>query len=223
MNDDDMASGRARQFASSPCMMHELDESEAATGASNAGDDVAGWRRAERKRQIQQRQALDAELRQRYAAAIARHLEDAIGDVAGLIVSCYWPMRAEPDLRPFMDRVAKSGGRCALPVVTEGNRALTFRTWHSGERLERGFWNILVPAGGDDVVPDIVIAPVVAFDRARFRLGYGGGYFDRTLCELTGSRRVFGIGYSMAAIATIYPQPHDIPMDAIVTESGVNS
>lgn len=204
--------------ASSPCMMHEFDDRAA---GSDASDDVASWRAAERKRQLERRLALSVDLRQRHAAAIAGNLEEAIGDVTGLTVSCYWPVRAEPDLRPFMDRVTRSGGRCALPVVVTRGQPLVFRSWESGEPLERGFWNIPVPAGGHDVVPDVVIAPVVAFDTACFRLGYGGGYFDRTLAEMAENRRVFGIGYSMAEVATIYPQPHDIPMDAVVTEAGV--
>lgn len=218
MNDDEVESGRSSKLASSPCMMAEFDES---APASDAASDVASWRRAERKRQLERRLALDTDLRHRYAATIGRNLEEAIGGVAGLTISCYWPVRAEPDLRPFMDRVTQSGGRCALPMVTESGRPLVFRSWERGERLERGLWNIPVPAGGCDVVPDVVIAPVVAFDTACFRLGYGGGYFDRTLTEFTENRRVFGVGYAMAEVATIFPQLHDIPMDAVVTESGI--
>jgi 5,10-methenyltetrahydrofolate synthetase len=66
----------------------------------------------------------------------------------------------------------------------------------------------------------VVVAPVVAFDRACYRLGYGGGYFDRTLATMAAKPRVFGVGYALAAVATIYPQPHDIPLDAIVTQTG---
>jgi 5,10-methenyltetrahydrofolate synthetase len=123
-------------------------------------------------------------------------------------------------MRDLIGRIVHAGGRCALPVVIERNRPLIFRTWAGGEPLERGFWNIPVPVKGVEVVPNVVIAPLVAFDRGGYRLGYGGGYFDRTLAEMTTERRVVGVGYSMSAIETIYPQPHDIPMDAIVTEVG---
>lgn len=217
MSDDEPKSGRLGYFASSPCMMHEFDQT---APASDGASDVASWRRAERRRHLRQRRQLDADLRMRYSATIGSNLEKAIGDFAGLTVSCYWPIRAEPDLRPFMDRVVQLGGTCALPVVIERGRPLVFRCWQRGERLERGFWNIPVPASGDTLIPDVVIAPVVAFDAAHFRLGYGGGYFDRTLAEITRDRRIFGVGYSTAEIVTIFPQPHDIPMDAIVTESG---
>jgi 5,10-methenyltetrahydrofolate synthetase len=86
--------------------------------------------------------------------------------------------------------------------------------------LERGIWNIPVPAKGDEVIPTVTIAPLVGFDAACFRLGYGGGYFDRTLASLESRPTVIGVGYAFAAIATIRPQRHDIPMDWIVTGDG---
>jgi 5-formyltetrahydrofolate cyclo-ligase len=84
-------------------------------------------------------------------------------------------------------------------------------------------WNIPVPAEGEGIVPDVVIAPIVGFDRACYRLGYGGGFFDRTLAALPVRPRVFGVGYAYAEMETILPQSHDIAMDAIVTERGARS
>lgn len=78
-----------------------------------------------------------------------------------------------------------------------------------------------MPAAGEEMVPEIVIAPVVGFDSDCFRLGYGGGFYDRTLAALPRKPRLFGVGYAQAAISTIYPQPHDIPMGMVVTEDGV--
>jgi 5,10-methenyltetrahydrofolate synthetase len=95
---------------------------------------------------------------------------------------------------------------------------LIFRTWTPSEPLERGIGGIPVPTGGDTVVPDILLAPVVGFDSACFRLGYGGGYFDRTLAAVRCRPRVFGVGYACLRIPTIHPQPHDVPMDVVVTE-----
>jgi 5,10-methenyltetrahydrofolate synthetase len=213
MNSNNDEHDDVRGLASSPCMLHEFE-------ATDESSDVAGWRRAERKRQLAERLALDVQLRKDHAVRIAAHLEDAIGDIADITVSFYWPIRGEPDLRELIDRIARRGGRCALPVVSERNQPLIFRTWARGERLERGFWNIPVPMDGVSVIPDVIIVPLVAFDRSGYRLGYGGGYFDRTLAAISAHRRVIGVGYSMAAIDTIYPQPHDIPMDVIVTESG---
>ena len=87
--------------------------------------------------------------------------------------------------------------------------------------MERGVWNIPVPAHGPDIVPDIVMSPLVGWDRGGYRLGYGGGYFDRTLAALTPRPLTIGIGLDAARIATIFPQPHDIAMQVIVTETGM--
>ena len=176
------------------------------------------WRKKERERLIAQRLAVSPEQRREHAERIAARLDDLLHPIAGRTVSTYWPLHGEPDLRPWMDHVIARGGRCALPVVITKNAPLVFRAWTPGSKMERGFWNIPVPAEGADLVPDIIIAPVVGFDLECYRLGYGGGYFDRTLATLKTPRRVIGIGYSSARIATIHPQPHDIPMDAIITD-----
>jgi 5,10-methenyltetrahydrofolate synthetase len=213
-------------FASPPCLMHEVDP--AYMGLADAADprqhkDVMRWRKTERERLIAERLAISANQRQVMAEVIAQHVEAAIGDARGLTVSCYWPFRGEPDLRGLMERIASLGAQCALPVVVERARPLIFRAWSPGEPLEKGIWNIPVPSAGAEVVPDIVIAPVVGFDRGHYRLGYGGGYYDRTLAAMTHGPRFLGVGYARAAISTIYPQPHDIPMDLIVTENGIFS
>lgn len=219
-NDD----GRQASYASPPCYMHEIDP--AYMGLSGLGDpqqqaDVKRWRKAERERLIADRLAVDAATRKRHGDAIAAGLDLAIGDVSGLTVSTYWPFRGEPDLRSWMALVDRRGGRCALPVVVERGHPLVFRAWAHGDPLERGVWNIPVPANGPEILPDVVIAPVVGFDAENYRLGYGGGFFDRTLAAMERRPRVIGVGYARAAIPTIFPQWHDIPMDMIVTESGV--
>jgi 5,10-methenyltetrahydrofolate synthetase len=178
---------------------------------------VKFWRKDERERLIAERLAMSPDLRREHADRIAARLDELIHPLAGRTVSAYWPLHGEPDLRPWMERVIARGGACALPVVVVKNSALIFRAWTPGAKMERGFWNIPVPAEGPALVPDIIIAPVVGFDSECYRLGYGGGYFDRTLATLRGPRLVIGIGYSSARIATIHPQPHDIPMTAIVT------
>jgi len=184
--------------------------------------EVMAWRKSERERLIAARLAAGAEQREAWSAAIAESLLRIIGPIDGRIVSAYWPFRGEPDLRPFMRRVTELGGTCALPVVIEKAMPLAFRSWAEGQPLARGVWNIPVPAGGAPVVPDVAIAPVVGFDRQCYRLGYGGGFFDRTLAALTPRPRVFGVGYELQALETIHPLDHDIPMLAIVTEQGVH-
>lgn len=184
-----------------------------------ARTEVMLWRKAERERLIAARLATGVDQRASWSAAIASRLVSVLGDVEGLVVSAYWPFRGEPDLRPFMSSLAARGGACALPVVVDKGRPLVFRRWQEGEPLARGVWNIPVPAQGPEVVPDIAIAPVVGFDAQCYRLGYGGGFFDRTLAALGPGLRVLGVGYEMQALATIHPLEHDIPMQAIVTEA----
>lgn len=195
-------------------------ESEPAPAGMERAD-IMAWRKSERARLIESRLAATAAEREVWSAAIAAALEAIAGDVRDRIVSLYWPFRGEPDLRPWMHRIERQGGVCALPVVIEKGRPLVFRVWREGEPLARGVWNIPVPATGPEVVPDIVIAPVVGFDPDNYRLGYGGGFFDRTLAALPAKPPVIGVGYALQAIATIHPLAHDIPMDAIVTEKGV--
>jgi 5-formyltetrahydrofolate cyclo-ligase len=216
--DDD----RPRPYASSPCSLHEVDPAYAGAERDDpqARADVMRWRKAERKRLIDERFEIESSQRRAFGRRMAAALEELLGDVRGLTVSAYWPFRGEPDLRTLLERIRGNGARTALPVVAQKRHPLVFRSWTPGERLERGVWNIPVPAGGEEVVPDVVIAAVVGFDRSCYRLGYGGGYYDRTLASLPRRPRVFGVGYARAAIPTIYPQWHDIPMDRIITEEG---
>jgi 5,10-methenyltetrahydrofolate synthetase len=183
--------------------------------------DIMAWRKTERRRLIEQRLAIDADQRRRHAGEIMARLSDFIGDLSGRSVSAYWPFRGEPDLRPWMASLAERGGSAALPIVIQKNAPLVFRTWKKGSKLVLGIWNIPMPADGPEVVPDIVIAPVVGFDAACYRLGYGGGFFDRTLAAMSPRPTIIGVGYAQAAITTIHPLPHDVPMDVIVTERGI--
>lgn len=184
--------------------------------------EIMAWRKMEREHLIAARLATSAAERAGWSASIAANLDRMIGDVNGRIVSVYWPFRGEPDLRPWMKALTARGGLCALPIVIEKNHPLQFRCWKEGEPLERGVWNIPVPAEGPNVSPDVTIAPVVGFDARCYRLGYGGGFFDRTLASLPRRPRVIGVGYELQAISTIHPLPHDIAMDVIVTERGIH-
>ncbi len=222
MTEDRNSSG---SYASPPCFLHELDPSQGGLPAEPDAEqtrDVARWRKAERLRLLDARAALPVATRQNAALAIAAHLDEVIGEVAGKVISAYWPIKSELDLRPWLLSLAARGAVPALPLVVEKAAPLRFRAWGPGVRMERGIWNIHVPAEGDWLTPDILIAPVVGHDAACYRLGYGGGYFDRTLAAAGPLARAYGIGLAASRIATIFPQPHDIPMRAIVTENGVS-
>ena len=207
-------------YASPPCFLHELDpDYRPSASDAVAWADVARWRKAERARLIEARLAIPADVRAEMAQKIAAGLDAAIGDLSGRLVSLYWPFRGEPDMRPWMASVIARGGAVALPLVVEKAQPLIFRAYRPGDRLEKGVWNIPIPAEGDPVLPDVVIAPLVGVDPQNYRLGYGGGFFDRTLAAMPRKPMVIGIGYEMQRIPTIYPQTHDIPMDRIVTET----
>jgi 5-formyltetrahydrofolate cyclo-ligase len=204
-------------YSSPPSFMHEIDPDFRAIPSDWA--EVRRWRKAERERLIAARLAISAEARAAMSSHIAESLDAVIGDISGRMVSLYWPFRGEPDLRPWMTSINARGGRTALPIVVEKGQPLIFRAYVPGDRLEKGVWNIPIPAEGDAVLPDIVISPIVGIDPRNYRLGYGGGFFDRTLAAMPFKPLVIGVGYEHQRIPTIYPQPHDIPMDRIVTEA----
>jgi 5-formyltetrahydrofolate cyclo-ligase len=224
MADEDAARG----YASPPCLAHEIapDYFDPLAADPRQAADVARWRRAERSRLRAERTAIPGPARAGIAAALARALDalvaDRLGPVAGQVVSGYWPIRGEPDLRFWLAAMAAAGAVTALPVLEARAAPLVFRRWTPGMRMVRGVWSIPVPPpDAAAVTPGIVLAPLVGWDPAGYRLGHGGGYFDRTLAALTPRPFAIGVGLQAARLRTIYPQPHDVAMDAIVTEEGV--
>lgn len=213
-------------YASPPCMAAEIapDYFDPLAVDREQARDVARWRKAERIRLLAGRKALRADERHRNARALMSGLQSLLVRLSGTgrAISFYWPIRDEPDLRPLMTALYESGGRIALPVVERKAAPLVFREWTPRTRLERGHWNIPVPPAGSPLVrPDILLAPLVGWDGEGYRLGYGGGYFDRTLAALSPGPVCIGIGLAQARVATIFPQPHDIPFDLILTEQGI--
>ncbi len=175
------------------------------------------WRKAMRRDLIEARQAIPVAARQKADAQLAEQLDTLLGDVAGRTISLYWPFRGEPDLRKWAAACRDRGATLALPVVIAKATPLEFRAWVPGDKLEKGVWNIPIPLNTADVVaPDIVLSPVVGLDAANYRLGYGGGFFDRTIAGLRASgrnARVIGVGYNQQKMETIHPHEFDIPMD----------
>jgi len=224
MNQDENA---PRVYASPACLAHEIDPAyfDPLAVDPQQAQDVARWRKAERPRLLAERTALSVDSRKAAAVAIAGHLDHLLADcfasLNGLTISAWWPIKAELDLRFWLAGLPARGARAALPLVATRAAPLIFRSWTPGTRMERGFWNIPVPAEGPDIIPDITLSPVVGWDSSGYRLGYGGGYFDRTLAAIKPRPFAIGIGLVAARIATIFPQPHDISMQVIVTEAGI--
>lgn len=192
--------------------------------SAEARADLMAWRRAERERLIAARLRLPVEDRQRASAQIAERLDAYCRRHAllapGRIVSGYWPLRGEPDLRPWLARLNEEGVITVMPVVVEKAAPLRFRQWTPGCEMEKGFWNIPVPAAREEFIPEVLLGPVVGFDARRYRLGYGGGYFDRTLALLKSQGRSFhviGIALDEARLPSFEALPHDIAFNAVVT------
>jgi 5-formyltetrahydrofolate cyclo-ligase len=221
MNSDNPSTD-PKAFASPICL---LGEQSGPRPDSRSPEMVAAWRRTERERLRAERLALSVEARLVKAEALARYLDaalsDRVGTPAGRVVSGYWPIKGELDLRPWLVRLQQAGAILALPVVEVRQAPLVFRRWSPGQRMERGHWGIPVPPSDAEMLhPEICLAPLVGWDMDGFRLGYGGGYFDRTLAVLHPRPVVLGVGLQSARLDTIYPQPHDMRMSAIVTEAG---
>ena len=138
------------------------------------------------------------------------------------VVSLYWPIGSELDTLPLLDQLLDAGFTCVLPVVEQPNAPLVFRRWRRGDPLEKGAHEIPVPlTGAEQVTPDILIVPMLAFDSSGYRLGYGGGYYDRTLVELRRQGNPIAVGYAYAGqeISVVPVDALDQPLDWIVTET----
>jgi 5-formyltetrahydrofolate cyclo-ligase len=182
------------------------------------GAELKVWRRSERQRLLALRTSVLPAERRRLGEEIEAKLRILLSERPGASFGVYWPFQAEFDPRPLIDWAIARGSAVALPTVVDKEGPLEYRLWRPGEPLTDGVWNIPVPEKRELVVPQAVLAPLVGFDRQCYRLGYGGGYFDRTLAALLPRPLAIGVGFELSEIETIYPQPFDMPMDIIVTE-----
>jgi 5-formyltetrahydrofolate cyclo-ligase len=170
---------------------------------------------------LAKRDALSGAQRDAAAQAIAAHgLPVAIAP--GMVVSGYSPIRSELDPIPLMRALAAQGMRLALPVIAARDRPLSFRAWSPDDRLARGPFGILEPLPeAAELIPDILLVPLAAFDRLGHRIGYGAGHYDRTLPPLRAAQDVIAIGMAFAAqeIAVVPALPHDVALDYVLTET----
>jgi len=167
------------------------------------------------------RTAIPPAQRRQWGQAIEARLRTLLQEQPRSVLGVYWPFQAEFDPRPLIDWLIAQGSAVALPAVVDKKGPLEYRAWRPGEPLVDGVWNIPVPERRNVVIPHAVLAPLVGFDRQCYRLGYGGGYFDRTLAALSPRPRAIGVGFELSQIETIDPQPFDIPMDIVVTEAEI--
>ncbi|PHP65809.1 5-formyltetrahydrofolate cyclo-ligase [Zhengella mangrovi] len=225
---DELKDGRAAGgYSSPPCYAAEVAPGyfDPMAVDPEQARDVARWRKAERTRLRARRMALSVAERRQAGEILAGHLREIVltrlEGAPGQVFSAYWPIKGEPDLRPLMAELHRAGVIVALPLVETRAAPLVFRRWTPETKMVKGDWGIPVPPpDAQEVAPAIALAPVVGWTGDGYRLGYGGGYFDRTLAALKPKPFTIGIGYDGARLETIFPQPHDIPLDLILTEAG---
>ncbi|GAA3853306.1 5-formyltetrahydrofolate cyclo-ligase [Celeribacter arenosi] len=156
------------------------------------------------------------------AHSASRLLMGFLKPYEGRVIAGYMPIGSEIDPIPAMTRMSLTGP-VAVPVVVEENQPLRFDRWRPNSKFSEGAYGIPVPAVSEPLVPDVIIVPVLAFDRLGHRLGYGGGYYDRTLAQLRAERDVFAVGlaYAEQELGGLPIEPTDASLDAIVTQSEV--
>lgn len=185
------------------------------------GQDVAAQRSDIRRRSLLARETLSAAEHALLSARIERHLAAELQlHAPGRLAFC-WPFRAEFDARPLVTRLLTQGWSACLPVVGDDVGAMRFRAWTPATEMRADRHGIQTPMDGDDVVPDLILLPFNATDACGYRLGYGAGYFDRTLAAMQPRPMVIGVGFSLGIVASVYPQAHDIPVGRRVTEIGI--
>jgi len=183
---------------------------------------VAEWRKAERSKLLAARKQSSREAYVRWSEAIELHLIEQLSPLEPKLLGAYWPHRDEYDPMPLAAWHARNG-EVALPAVVARSQPLEYRSWTPDTPMAPGKFSFGIPepVNGPAVVPGVLLVPLLGFDPAGYRLGYGGGYFDRTLAAYPVRPRTIGVGFEIGRLPTIHPQPHDIPLDMIVTEAGV--
>ena len=184
-------------------------------------EDVKLWRKSQRERLIAARLALAPDSVESSRKLIDASIERSFPGLARSRLAFCWPIKNEYDARHLVRTLRERGALTALPVVVAPKQPLAFREWHPGVELAKGPLDIPYPLNSAEVVPDAVLLPMNGWDAKGYRLGYGGGFFDRTLASLAKKPVVIGVSYELAKLETIHPQPWDIPMDYVVTERGV--
>ena len=185
--------------------------------------EIRDWRKDTRSALIARRVAFEAVRRSEVNAAISAHIEAGFALLAGMTIGFCWPFQGEFDARFAIRHFRSRGAAAALPIVVAKATPLQFRAWWPGAPMTTGVYDIPIPDGTAIVAPDAAIVPMNGFDALGYRLGYGGGYFDRTLAAMAPPPLAIGVSYELARLATIYPQPHDIAMDFVVTEAGLHA
>ena len=184
--------------------------------------DIPIWRKHKRVELLARRASLSTQEHRQKSAQILDSVWRMHDQLTG-IVGLYWPYKGEVDIRPLIGKLLDHGHSLALPVVMGRGRPLRFKSWKAGDVMAAGVYGIPYPSEGAVVEPDALIVPLLGFDKACYRLGYGGGFYDRTLAQRRKQIHTIGVGFEDARLETIFPQSFDVPLDVIITEDSVCS
>lgn len=190
--------------------------------AGGAADELRQWRKARRAELLALRMAATPVERRQWNESITDLLLEGFPLLRWMVLGSYWPFKGEFDARFAIRRLMPHGARVAMPVVLGKGAPLQFREWWPAARMTRGVLDIPIPDGTEILAPQALLIPPVGFDARGYRLGYGAGYFDRTLAGMRPQPLKIGVAFELSRMPTIRPQPHDVPMDFIVTEAGVH-
>jgi 5-formyltetrahydrofolate cyclo-ligase len=187
---------------------------------SDRDAELAAFRREQRERCRALRRAAGQEVRNAVVANVDRVVDALLRERPDVCIAFYWPIQGEIALFPSMQRALDRGATVALPIVVAQDTPLVFREWTLATAMESGMWNIPIPsASSREVDPHALFVPLVGYDDAGYRLGNGGGFYDRTLAVRAPRPLAIGVGFTSLRMPTIRPHEHDMPMDFVVTEA----
>ena len=208
------------QYASPACFSHELDPGTKLENNEPIWDKVKGWRKQQRDRLIAIRDSLDDAQHKVMSQSIGEHLQASGWLDNRNSIAFFWPMTGEIDLRPLVIKLVEQGVTAALPVITKRNQPLEFWQWLPDETLNKdGLWGIPVPPVRRPIHPEVLLVPMLGFDNQGHRLGFGGGYYDRSIAQMMPQPVCIGVCCEYGHMHSIYPQAHDVPMHAVASES----
>ena len=170
------------------------------------------------------RAALPVDVRAEAAAAATQHFFDSVPLQPDDVVAAYWRIRDEMDCQPILVRLMDAGHTVVLPVVTGPHEPLEMRVWEDDTPLyEAGFGTLAPSELAPQAAPDVMLVPLLGFDKFGTRLGYGGGYYDRTLANMHKKPKLVGLAFAAQELDIIPRDDHDVPLDMVVTEAGLRS
>lgn len=186
----------------------------------NPNQQISAWKKAQRQQLLEQRAALPAAEREQMGGVVIQSVLTELSQVQPTELSLYWPIKSEIDCRPITNALLQAGWLLSVPIIDSATKRLIFARWTPDCEMEVGTWNIPIPRHIEHVEPEVMLIPLVGFDTSGYRLGYGGGYYDRTLEGKSESKIKIGIGYAFSELASIHPHQFDIKMDMIITDAG---